>query len=71
MPLVGLSKNLSRHYKATGAWRVMKYKEGLTPSAKISPRVQILRVEVVFLRKARINVYILNANYIRFFALHR
>ena len=55
----------------------MKYKEGLTPvqkfrqecknfakSAKISP-------EVVFLRKARINVYILNANYIRFFALHR
>ena len=47
----------------------MKYKEGLTPGAKISPRVQILRVEVVFLRKARINVYILNANYIRFFAL--
>ena len=49
----------------------MKYKEGLTPGAKISPRVQILRVEVVFLRTARINVYILNANYIRFFALHR
>ena len=42
----------------------MKYKEGLTPGAKISP-------EVVFLRKARIKVYILNANYIRFFALHR
>ena len=45
MPLVGLSKNLSRHYKATGAWRVMKYKEGLTPGAKISPRVQKFRQE--------------------------
>ena len=71
MPLVSLSKNRSRHYKATGAWRVMKYNEGLTTGAKISPRVQILRVEVVFLRKARINVYILKSNYLRFFALHR
>ena len=51
MPLVGLSKNRSRHYKATGAWRVMKYKEGLTPGAKVSPRVQILRVEVVFFKE--------------------
>lgn len=34
MPLVGLSKNRSRYYKATGAWRVMKYKEGLTPGAE-------------------------------------
>ena len=49
----------------------MKYKEGLTPGAKILAKSAKISPEVVFLRKARINVYILNANYIRFFALHR